>query len=69
MTEKLLDWDVKHQKLNMQVQLSSGARSLNFSLSFYLHPYFVFGPCREKTCLRVSDKVSFKPVSSASETS
>ena len=27
------------------------------------------GPRREKTCLRVSDKTKFKPVSSAKETS
>ena len=28
-----------------------------------------YGPCREKTCLRGFDKASFKPVSSATETS
>ena len=30
---------------------------------------FNFGPRREKTCLGVSAKASFKPVSSATETS
>ena len=29
----------------------------------------VFGPCGSKTCVRVSDKVRLKPVSSATETS
>ena len=31
--------------------------------------YFKYWPRREKTCLGVSDKASFKPVSSATETS
>ena len=34
-----------------------------------LPPYIIFGPRREKTCLRVSDKVRFKLVCSATETS
>ena len=29
----------------------------------------IYGPRREKRCTRVSDKVRFKPVSSATETS
>ena len=31
--------------------------------------HVIFGPHAEKTCLRVSEKASFKPVSSATETS
>ena len=34
-----------------------------------LPPYIKFGPHREKTCLRVSDKVRFKLVCLATETS
>ena len=42
MTENFLTETKSINKLNMQVQLLSGARSLNFGLSLHLHPYFVF---------------------------
>ena len=49
---------------------------LNFYRSFTVNKVnggdrkiFIYGPRREKTCLRVSDKASFKSVSSATETS
>ena len=40
-----------------------------FILTCFSHISVIIGPLRDKTCLRVSDKASFKPVSSATETS